>query len=85
MGLMHIVWSIVVGFIVGVVARAVMPGADHLGFLATSLLGILGSLVGGFVGGLISRPREGAIVHPPGFVLSVIGALILLFVWHRVQ
>jgi len=83
MGLMHIVWSIIVGFIVGLVARALMPGVDHLGFLATSLLGILGSLVGGLVGGLISRPREGAVVHPPGFVLSVIGALILLFVWRR--
>jgi uncharacterized membrane protein YeaQ/YmgE (transglycosylase-associated protein family) len=85
MGIMHILWSVVVGFFVGVVARALMPGADQIGFLATSLLGILGSLVGGFVGGLVSRPKEGSIVHPPGFVLSVIGAIIVLFVWHRVR
>jgi uncharacterized membrane protein YeaQ/YmgE (transglycosylase-associated protein family) len=85
MGIMHVLWSVVVGFFVGVVARALMPGGDHMGFLATSLLGILGSLAGGFVGGLVSRPRDGALVHPPGFVLSVIGALLVLFVWHRVQ
>ncbi|TMB49588.1 MAG: GlsB/YeaQ/YmgE family stress response membrane protein [Deltaproteobacteria bacterium] len=60
-----------------------MPGADHMGFLATSLLGILGSLVGGFVGSLVSRPKEGAVVHPAGFVLSVIGAMIVLFIWRR--
>ncbi len=85
MGIMHILWSVVVGFFVGIVARALMPGADQIGFLATSLLGILGSLVGGFVGGLVSRPKEGSIVHPPGFILSVIGAMIVLFVWHRVR
>jgi len=56
---------------------------DHMGFLATSLLGILGSLVGGFVDNLASRPKEGAVVHPAGFVLSVIGAMIVLFIWRR--
>ena len=83
MGIMHILWSVVVGFFVGIVARALMPGADQIGFLATSLLGILGSLVGGFVGSLVSRPKEGAVVHPAGFVLSVIGAMIVLFIWRR--
>ena len=83
MGITHIVWSIIVGFVVGVFARALMPGVDHMGFLATSLLGILGSLVGGLIGRLLSRPKEGAAFHPAGFVLSVIGALIVLFVWHR--
>jgi uncharacterized membrane protein YeaQ/YmgE (transglycosylase-associated protein family) len=83
MGITHIVWSIVVGFVVGLLARAIMPGADHMGFLATSLLGILGSLVGGFVGSLVSRPKEGAAFHPAGLVLSVIGAMILLFIWRH--
>ncbi len=83
MGLTHIVWSILVGFVVGLLARVIMPGADHMGFLATSLLGILGSLVGGFVGGLLSRPKEGATFHPAGLVLSVIGAMILLFFWRH--
>lgn len=84
MGITHIVWSIVAGFVVGLLARAVMPGADQMGFFATSLLGILGSLVGGFVGSLVSRPKEGAAIHPAGLVLSVIGAMILLFIWRRV-
>jgi uncharacterized membrane protein YeaQ/YmgE (transglycosylase-associated protein family) len=84
MGITHIIWSIIVGFVVGWLARAIMPGADQMGFLSTSLLGILGSLVGGFVGGLVSRPKEGAVVHPAGLVMSVIGAMILLFVWHHV-
>ena len=83
MGIMHILWSVIVGFIVGLLARAIMPGADHMGFLATSVLGIVGSLVGGFLGGLISRPPEGATFHPAGLVLSVVGALVVLFVWQR--
>ena len=85
MGIVHIVWSNIVGFIVGLFARALMPGADHMGFLATSLLGILGSVVGGLIGRVLSRPKEGAAFHPAGFVLSVIGAMIVLFVWHRAQ
>ena len=84
MSLLHILWSVITGFVVGLFARAIMPGADHMGFLATSLVGILGSLVGGFVGSLVSRPKEGAVVHPAGFVLSVIGAMIVLFIWRRV-
>src|SRR5205814_8766324 len=80
MSLRHVVWSIVVGFLVGLFARAIMPGADHMGFLATSLIGILGSLVGGFIGGLVSRPKEGAAFHPAGFFLSVVGALVILLV-----
>ena len=84
MGITHILWSIFVGFFVGLFARAVMPGVDHMGFLATSLIGILGSLVGGFIGGLVSRPKEGAAFHPAGFFLSVVGALVILFVLRRV-
>lgn len=83
MGIMHIVWSVIVGFVVGLLARAIMPGADHMGFLATSVLGIVGSMVGGFIGGMISKPVEGATFHPAGIVLSVVGALVVLFVWQR--
>jgi uncharacterized membrane protein YeaQ/YmgE (transglycosylase-associated protein family) len=83
MGIMHILWSVILGFIVGLLARAIMPGADHMGFLATSVLGIVGSLVGGFIGGMISKPPEGATFHPAGLALSVIGALVVLFFWQR--
>ena len=56
----HIIWSIIIGFIVGLIARAIMPGVDHLGFWMTTLVGIGGSLVGGFLGALIKRPVDGA-------------------------
>ena len=82
--MLHIIWSIVVGFIVGLIARAVVPGAQHMGFLATSVLGIVGSLVGGLLGRLISKPREGATFHPAGFFLSIVGAIVLLLIWGAV-
>ena len=47
--MLHIIWSVIVGFFVGWIARAILPGADHYGFLITSLVGIGGSVVGGFV------------------------------------
>ena len=82
--MLHILWSIIAGFIVGLIARALVPGAQHLGFLATSVLGIVGSLAGGFLGRLISKPREGTPFHPAGFLLSIVGAIILLLIWAAV-
>jgi uncharacterized membrane protein YeaQ/YmgE (transglycosylase-associated protein family) len=82
-GIMHILWSIVVGFFVGMIARALLPGAQQMGFFATSVLGIVGSFVGGFIGSLISKPREGSMFHPAGFLMSIIGALIVLYLWVR--
>ena len=80
MGIMHIIWMIIVGFIVGVVARFVYPGAIELGFWATSVVGIIGSLVGGVIGGLIWRSADGKF-HPAGFILSVVGALVVLWLY----
>ena len=82
--MLHIIWSIVVGFIVGLIARALVPGAQHMGFLATAALGIVGSLAGGLLGRLISKPREGATFHPAGFFLSIVGAIVLLLIWGAV-
>jgi uncharacterized membrane protein YeaQ/YmgE (transglycosylase-associated protein family) len=78
---MHILWSIIVGFVVGLIARAVMPGADTLGFWLTSLVGIVGSFVGGFIGGLISKPAPDSKFHPAGFFMSIVGAIVVLGVW----
>jgi uncharacterized membrane protein YeaQ/YmgE (transglycosylase-associated protein family) len=79
--MLHILWSIIVGFVIGLIARAIMPGAQHMGLIATTILGIAGSFLGGLIGRVISKPKEGAKFHPAGFILSVIGALILLFLW----
>jgi uncharacterized membrane protein YeaQ/YmgE (transglycosylase-associated protein family) len=55
-----------------------------MGFLATAVLGIVGSLVGGLLGRLISKPREGATFHAAGFLLSIVGAIVLLVIWGMV-
>ena len=81
--MLHIIWSIIVGFVVGLVARAIMPGVQHLGFIMTTLLGIGGSIVGGLIGRLFSKPAPGSAFHPAGFILSIIGAIILLLIWGK--
>jgi uncharacterized membrane protein YeaQ/YmgE (transglycosylase-associated protein family) len=63
--MLHIIWSIIVGFIVGLIARAVMPGMQHIGFIATTLLGIGGSIIGALVARMFSRPAPGATFHRP--------------------
>jgi uncharacterized membrane protein YeaQ/YmgE (transglycosylase-associated protein family) len=79
--MLHFIWYIIVGFIVGLIARAIMPGAQHLNFIMTTLLGIGGSILGGLVGRLFSKPEPGSTFHPAGFIMSLIGAIILLFIW----
>jgi len=79
--MLHIIEYIIVGFIVGLIARAIMPGAQHLGFIMTTVLGIAGSIVGGLIARLFSKPPPGSSFHPAGFILSIIGAIILLFIW----
>jgi len=79
--MLHFIWYIIVGFIVGLIARAIMPGAQQLGFIMTTLIGIVGSIVGGLIGRLFSKPEPGATFHPAGFLMSIIGAIILLFIW----
>jgi len=81
--MLHIIWSIIIGFIVGLCARAIMPGVQHLGFIMTTLLGIGGSILGGLIGRLFSRPTPGSAFHPAGFIMSIIGAIILLWVWSK--
>ena len=83
--MLHIIWYIIVGFIIGLIARAIMPGAQHLGFIMTTLLGIVGSIVGGLIARLFSRPEPGTPFHPAGIIMSIVGALILLFIWGRMH
>ncbi|MCY4753130.1 GlsB/YeaQ/YmgE family stress response membrane protein [Pelomonas aquatica] len=81
--MLHYLWMFIVGVVVGAIARFIMPGSEHLGLLMTGVLGIAGSFVGGFIARLFSQPADGAIVHPAGLILSVVGALILLYVWNH--
>jgi uncharacterized membrane protein YeaQ/YmgE (transglycosylase-associated protein family) len=79
----HYVWMFIVGLVVGGCARLIMPGRSGMGFFMTGLLGIAGSFIGGLIARIFSKPQPGAKFHPAGFFMSVIGALVLLFLWGR--
>ncbi len=81
----HIVWSIIVGFFIGLIARAVLPGTDQMGFIATTGVGIVGSVIGGFVGRLIKTPEPGSKFHAAGFFMSIVGAVVLLLALRFIQ
>jgi uncharacterized membrane protein YeaQ/YmgE (transglycosylase-associated protein family) len=83
--MLHVLWSIVTGFVVGLIARAVLPGADHMGLIATTVVGIVGSLLGGFAGRLIKKPEPGSSFHPAGFIMSLVGAVVVLLLWRMVR
>jgi len=74
---MAILVFILFGFIVGLIARALMPGRQKYGFLMTSVIGIGGSFLGGLIGNLISS-RPVTDITPAGLIGSIIGALIVL-------
>jgi len=79
--MLHLIWYIIVGLIAGVVAKSVMH--MHMSFLWTILLGIVGSIVAGLITHLIFRPKEGAPFHPAGIIMSILGAILVLWVWHH--
>ena len=78
---MGIIWSIIIGFIAGLVAKFLMPGRDPGGFIITTLLGIIGAVVATYLGQAVGwyRPGEGA-----GFIGAVVGAVILLAIYRMV-
>jgi len=76
--MLHLIWSAIVGLVVGWIARAVLPGADHMGLVATMLVAVAGSVVGGLIGRVFKKPEPGATFHPAGFLMSIVGAVVLL-------
>ena len=79
---MAILWTLVIGLVVGALAKLFMPGKDPGGIVVTMLLGVAGSLVAGFLGrafGWYHSPGEG-----PGIIVSIIGAMILLGIYRLV-
>lgn len=80
---MHIIWALIVGLVVGAVAKLVMPGKDPGGLIVTMLLGIVGSVLAGFLGRSLGlyHARDAA----PGFIASVIGAVIILALYRVVR
>jgi uncharacterized membrane protein YeaQ/YmgE (transglycosylase-associated protein family) len=78
---MQYVWMVIVGFVVGLVARALLPGDQKLGLIMTAVLGIVGSLLAGVLGQAIGWYQAG---QGAGFLGSVVGAIVVLFVYSKV-
>jgi uncharacterized membrane protein YeaQ/YmgE (transglycosylase-associated protein family) len=79
---MSIIWAILIGFLVGIVAKFLMPGRDPGGFIVTALLGIVGALVATFLGQALGIYAAG---QSAGFIGAVVGAILVLFIYHMVR
>lgn len=86
---MGIIWTIVIGLIVGVIGRFLVPGNDPMGWVATILLGIGGAIVGSFLGSLLDG-EDGVSIDVVntglwGWILSIVGAVILILIYRQVK
>jgi uncharacterized membrane protein YeaQ/YmgE (transglycosylase-associated protein family) len=79
--LMSFVWTVLIGLVVGAVAKLIMPGKDPGGWIITTLLGIAGAIVATYLGQFLGLYTSG---EPAGFIASVVGAIILLWVYRLV-
>ena len=75
---MTILWTIIIGLVIGAIAKLLMPGKDPGGFIITILIGIAGSFVAGIIGRALHWYNEG---QPAGFIASVVGAILLLIIY----
>ena len=78
---MDFIWMIIVGLVAGLLARAIKPGNDAMGWIMTIVLGIVGAMLGGFIASLIGIDADGGFI---GLIFSVIGAVILLFLYEMI-
>jgi uncharacterized membrane protein YeaQ/YmgE (transglycosylase-associated protein family) len=80
---LHIIWMIVLGLIVGAIARLIVPGRQPMGWIATALLGIVGAYVGGTLGSVVFPPHHFTITPPikHSFLGALVGAVILLLIY----
>lgn len=79
---MHIVWTIILGLAAGIVAKSIYPGRQNMGLIMTALLGIAGSFVASYLGQWLKIYQPGQTAR---FIGSVVGALVLLFVYSLVR
>ena len=79
---MSFIWMIIVGLVAGLLTRAIKPGNDPMGWIMTIVLGIVGAMLGGFIAGLIGINADGGFT---GLIFSVIGAIILLFIYEMIM
>jgi uncharacterized membrane protein YeaQ/YmgE (transglycosylase-associated protein family) len=82
--MLHFIWWLIIGLVAGALARLIMPGKDPMGIIATIVLGIIGSVLGGFLSTLIWGTGEAGF-QPAGLILSLIGAIVVLWVWRMIR
>ena len=75
---MQFLWMLIIGLIIGAIAKFIMPGKDPGGIIVTMLIGIVGALIAGFLGRAMGWYNEG---EPAGFIASVVGAILLLVIY----
>lgn len=79
---MGIIWTILLGFVIGLVAKMIHPGKENMGFIMTVILGIAGSFLGGIVGQMLGWYQAG---QGAGFIVSVICAIVLLLIYGKIK
>lgn len=75
---MGIIWTLIIGLVIGAIAKLLMPGKDPGGVIITMLIGVAGAFVAGFVGQALGLYRAGS---GPGFIAAILGSMALLFVY----
>ena len=84
--MLSFIWWLIIGLIAGALARLIMPGRDAMGWLATMLLGIVGSIIGGLISWAIWGPEtEAGGFRPAGLLLSILGAIVVLWIWRMIK
>ena len=79
---MHLLWTLLIGLVIGAVAKLLMPGKDPGGFIVTMLIGIAGSFVATYIGQALGWYHEG---QSAGFLMSVLGVVLLLGIYHVIR
>ena len=79
---MHLIWTLLIGLVIGAVAKFLMPGKDPGGIIITILIGIAGSFVATYAGRALGWYQEG---QAAGFIMSVLGAIVLLALYHMIR
>jgi len=82
--MLSFIWWLIIGLIAGALARLIMPGRDAMGIIATILLGIVGSIIGGLVSWAIWGTNNGGFQRG-GLILSILGAILVLWIWRMVK
>ena len=84
--MMSFIWWLIIGLIAGALARLIMPGRDPMGVIATILLGIVGSILGGLVSwGIWGAETPDSGFRPAGLLLSILGAILVLWIYRMVK